>query len=371
MPKDVIVNVSVEQVVTPINDISVLILSTEGVMPLTTYTSLADVASDYSTTVSDTVVYKKAYNKAAALLTQRNPNADGSLQSVMIVGINTPVSVDNTDPENQVTTVDTAAITAALESVRAQNDDWYVLLTDLDDDESITAIAGWVEQTGTAESVTSEKQKVYFCKTANQNFPVRAYSRTVFICVDSDSLDTENPDAAWVGYCASEYPTAINWKFRSPSGVTPTTKSASERDALETAHLNFFTTENKRNYFKNGVMGDGTFIDLVLGADYIDFEMTRAWYDVLLNNDQVPYTDDGITLVVGAIESSLQTAASYGIVATDPETNLPVYDIDVPSVSDFTAAQIASRQLPPIKWNALQQGAINGGRTNGILRVQL
>lgn len=356
MSRDVVVNISLETPSVSANEMNILILSTEGVKTFKTYTSLQEIAEDYTSVVDEVVVETKAYKKAKALFAQNNPFASGRINKVSMVGIAEPANAEG--------------LVQAIETIRATNDDWYVLLTDLTSDDMIAAIAAWVDTTANTGANNTDKPKLYFAKTSNSALDV-SNQRAVIIYCDASKIENEEPDAAWVGYNAPIYPRATNWKFKQPSGVSPVSLSDSAKTALEAAHINFMTTENKRNYMKNGVCSDGTYIDEIVGADYITFLMKDKLYDVFLANDKIPYTDDGFTLIAGAILSALEQAATLGIIAIDPESNSPIYNITIPTFDSSTAEQRATRTMPDINWEAQQQSAVNSAKTNGVLRITL
>jgi len=360
MALDVVVSVDIERLAPSANEMNLLILSTEGAVPLRTYSSLEDVATDYVAVVEETTVRKKAYLLAKAIFEQPlQQDAPGVLRRVTMVGINPPA--------------DAAGIQSALSEILKMDDNWYVLLTDFTDDELLLAAATWIEGTGNSEA-SDIRPKLGVFKTQNDSLSIPAFSRSGFVFVDPNTIEDgafESPEAAWAAVVAPWYPQSVNWKFRQIAGATPTQRTFSEKDALERANFNFLTTENKRSYMKNGTAGDGTFLDLVVGSDWIENKIRNNLYDAFLANRKIGYSDDGFTVVLSAVLSALDDAAEMGIVAVDAETGQAVYTVDAPSRSEATPEQVAARAMPPIKWSALQEGAINTAQTHGVLRVTL
>ena len=60
MSRDVVVNISLETPSVSANEMNILILSTEGVRPFKTYTSLPEIAEDYTSMVDEVVVDRKS-----------------------------------------------------------------------------------------------------------------------------------------------------------------------------------------------------------------------------------------------------------------------------------------------------------------------
>ena len=156
-----------------------------------------------------------------------------------------------------------------------------------------------------------------------------------------------------------------------PQGLKACELSEAEVNALEENHINFVSDEYKNIYVKNGVCGDGEWIDSLFGADWIARDMREELYKVFLQNEVVPYTDDGFTLIGMAVFRTLNRAAEYGIIATESESGIGVYRVNIPARSTATEEQVKGRVMPDIIWEAQLQGAVHGAVTRGVLKVNL
>lgn len=124
-------------------------------------------------------------------------------------------------------------------------------------------------------------------------------------------------------------------------------------------------------YMKNGICGDGNFIDNVLGADYITHQIRENLYKIFIANKKIAYTDDGFALVAAGVFAALNRAVELHIIATDPEDDTGVYTVVIPKRADATDEQARNRQMPDIKWSAQLEGAVHSVKVNGTLRVTL
>lgn len=187
---------------------------------------------------------------------------------------------------------------------------------------------------------------------------------------DADNL-AEWADAAWVGSVGPFWPESVTWKWKVPDGVSVADLRDSERDLLEENRVNFMTAEYKHEYMKNGICGDGNFIDNVLGADYITHQIRENLYEIFIANKKIAYTDDGFALVAAGVFAALNRAVELHIIATDPEDDTGVYTVVIPKRADATDEQARNRQMPDIKWSAQLEGAVHSVKVNGTLRVTL
>ena len=352
MPKDVVVVVNIDAKPKAAEALDILLISTAGVKPIATYRSLDEIAAVYDG--------ERIYHKAAAMFNQgKTTLADSLIRKVKIVGFDTPAA-----PEDLITDI---------EALQESDNDWYIFLTDQDDDDFVKALAEWAQDSEPLEAELGagieDHRKFYFGQTDNLAL-TGGYRRTALLYVDTDNL-TEEGDAAYVGNVGPFFPTSVTWKFKMPQGITMPGLADSQREALEDGNINFLTEEYKKKYVKNGVCWDGEYIDVQMGADYIAYDMRERLYKVFLSNAKVPYTDEGFTLVASAVFGALNRAVSLGIVARNPESNIGEYKVRVPKRSEATDDQAAARKMPDIVWEAQLEGAVHSVKVVGRLVATL
>lgn len=266
------------------------------------------------------------------------------------------------------------------------DNDWYYLLTDRDEDEYVMALAKFAEASEPSEAElgagVEDHRKFYMGQTCNKEF-ANVTSRAAVIYTEEQYL-SEEPDASYTGNVGPFYPKSVTWKFKRPQDGNADTSEGEklislpkltegERNALLENHVNYMTEEYKRQYVKDGTCLDGEFIDIVLGADWIAKRMRDLLYDMLLENANINYGDDGFGLIATAPAQALAEAADedHNIIARDPETRAGVFTINIPKYADSTDEQRRNRVMPDIIWEALLSGAVHQVKTKGVLRVSL
>lgn len=263
-------------------------------------------------------------------------------------------------------------LVAALEDLRDIDDDFYVVLTDVTDEDCVTALCAWAESTEPTEAAlgagVEDHRKFYFGQTSNKEYR-NTHGRSAVIYTDKPVTDWA--DAAWLGCVGPFWPESVTWKWKAPDGITPPDLLDSERDILEQNLVNFFTVEYKHQYIKNGICGDGNFIDNVLGADYITYQMRENLYNIFLVNPKIGYTDAGFAVVASGVYAALNRATALHIIAKDPESNSGIYTVTIPKRAEATDEQVRNRIIPNIKWEAQLEGAVHGAKVRGALRVTL
>lgn len=88
-------------------------------------------------------------------------------------------------------------------------------------------------------------------------------------------------------------------------------------------------------------------------------------------NRKVPFTDGGIGLIEGVMDSTLKDGQDIGGIAPteydDDDNPIYGYSVTVPKASDLTEAERKSRKLTGCKWSARLAGAIHAVEISGNL----
>lgn len=296
-----------------------------------------------------------------------------------------PAKAKFTNGTDTITAAD--ALVNAIKQFQADVDnDWYYLLTDRDEDDYVAALAKFAEASEPTEAElgagVEDHRKFYMGQTTNKEFACLT-ARAAVIYTDPEYID-EEPDASYTGNVAPFYPKNVTWKFKRPQdGNAPTSAGTklislpklkeSERNALDENHVNYLTEEYKHQYVKEGVCLNGEFIDVVIGGDWIAKRMRDLLYDILLENDNINYGDDGFGLVATAVLQALSEAADaeHNIIARDPDSKSGIFTVTIPKWSESTDEQRRNRIMPDILWEAQLAGAVHQVKSKGALRVAI
>ncbi len=150
--------------------------------------------------------------------------------------------------------------------------------------------------------------------------------------------------------------------FKQFASVSPTDLTNSQFDNLMSKNVNFYSVygEVGRNIAYPGKSSAGNFINDVIAADWIDYNMTYNIFDLMVTLPRLGYTRTDFAKLYQAIERAYLAAFGAGIIAggTDPDTGenyLNGYSISIPRPEN----------VPEID---KQQGIIQDITTIGLLR---
>lgn len=247
--------------------------------------------------------------------------------------------------------------TDAINAVLTEDSDWYGLAAETRLEADINAIATVIE---------ASSNKIYIAATADAGVPDSATTDDV----GSDNKDaarrrtgviyltnaaTLYPDAAWLGEQLPKDPGSSSWKFKTLNGITVDTGlTAAQRTTLRNKRVNFYNVVAGRNITQEGIMGDGNYIDIIRGVDWMSQRMEEDIFKALVDAEKVPYTNAGLAVIEAVMRKRLDIGVRRGVVAPEP-----AYTVNIPDVLDIDSNDRASRVVRDITFEYRAAGAIH------------
>lgn len=271
---------------------------------------------------------------------------------------------DTTDGKLEQTHADPGVATD-LAAIVLENDSWYCLLTTYNSDAYVKAAAAWVET----------QKKIYVVDICD-NEAITLADGGGDLADDLNALGYERTSLwfhpspaimlapAMAGRALPYDPGSITWKFKTLSGVTPVSLTATHRTNLVAKKCNTYQTVAGVNITWEGYRCDGDFIDVTRGLDWLDNDMSTRVFGVLASAPKIPYTDEGGAVLQSAVEASLLYGVQKGVLKSDPAPS-----VEVPKVADIADADKTARNFPDIKWSAELAGAVHKATINGSVTV--
>ena len=108
-----------------------------------------------------------------------------------------------------------------------------------------------------------------------------------------------------------------------------------------------------------------SFIDVKIGTDSLKSVIKSNIMQALVNNEKIPYTEAGCSIIESCIRAAIQTHQGYGFLDTDPRT-VSVTHTPVVMVS---ATQRAQRIAPPFNFVVRTSGAMHAITISGQINV--
>ncbi|WP_238911979.1 DUF3383 family protein [Achromobacter xylosoxidans] len=266
--------------------------------------------------------------------------------------------------------------TAALTACSKENADWYGVALASRYEEDILDTAEWVESNGRLFGVSSAQAGILDA-AANDDLASKCQQKQYFRTHVwfHGKADSEALDAAVAANRFTFYPGGETWANARLAGITY--DGLGEGQALAAHSKNANTFEQMRSFAvtQNGKVAAGEWIDVIRGRDWLAEQVKIEVATQLVNAPgKVPFTDDGIQVLVTGVRKALMLAQARGLVAPDEVDAagkiIPGFVISAPLSMNIPTNDKANRVLRDLKFSARLAGAIHVGDIKGNLTYQ-
>lgn len=323
------------------------------------YGSLSEVAVDFPATSS---VYKSALSAFS-----RSPRP----VRLKVGYIPTPTGAD--DAAKKADFID------SLEALNDKDPSWYMILIDaaMRDTAYLDGLIEWVETQPKLAMIDSnddghEDPANTTCISAIHKGT--AERTAVFYHDDADQYLAASMAAYMATRVLDDANSAYTLKFKKAPGVDPVNLGSAAIAAItgfvegsgqseSTGHCaNTLIDIGDQNFLVEGsVLSENIFIDEVHATDWIIARTEEEMLALYLNNDRIPFTDQGMQQIASAPRTVMALAVRSGIVAQDLNPETGEYEaavtITVPSVFDVPESQRKARIAPAITVDFRYAGA--------------
>ena len=275
------------------------------------------------------------------------------------------LTLDLTHMSKELTVEDVTAdpgIADDLTDIVAADNDWYMLLVDSSSKAINEAVAAWAEttykifigHTADSEVLTSATDDV-----ASEMQDLSYFRSGIWYNQDISA----NLAPAIAASRATAIPGSDTWALKNLSGVRPSDSlTETQIGRLKAKNCNFYQTVDTGRTVGGQVSG-GEYYDVVRFLDWLRATMQVNVYNKLAASEKIPNTTDGITVIQGAVEITLEEGTRAG--GFKPNST----STEVPSEDDETSFDATTRTLSGVKFagklaNAIHAVNITGEVTN-------
>lgn len=354
----------------PINDVVQVVVSVSPVSAVRSGFNLGLIIGK-STTVS-TADRVKIYSSTDEMATDGFTTASPEYKAALLYFAQNPrpskVAIGRWDGTGSETAAQ--AVTAC----RLANSEWYACTICGAVKADITAVAAYIE-TATPKSAffyTTADADVKAGTAGNVAITLKGlnYKRTLgqySTVVDAAAAIMGYAMGANNGTANSAYTLA----YKKESGVTTEALASTDVSKIKASNCNVYINRGSiYDVFEQGIVADGTSFDEVLGLDMLADNIQKAVMDVLTQYPKIPQTEDGVGLLLNAINGPCLQARTVGFIApgvwTGPnllnlrtgDTLSQGYAIQSESIASQAVADRQNRLAPPIYVAVKLAGAI-------------
>jgi hypothetical protein len=156
-------------------------------------------------------------------------------------------------------------------------------------------------------------------------------------------------------------PGSATWKFKELKSIPTYELTQGQITNIEKKNATWYMTSADVPMTSNGQVASGEYIDVIHGLDWLQARIQNLVFTGLINVDKVPFTDEGIQMVISPLKTALEEGKKHGILAS--------YEIEYPAVADVSITDKGKRFLPDVKFTGVLAGAIHGTKINGVVTL--
>lgn len=212
-----------------------------------------------------------------------------------------------------------AAVTLAESNMGQQ---WYGLVVPSAVNADHLAIAAFIEAAGTkhAYGVTTQEGAVLVpAATSDIAYQLKAlgYKRTMTQYSSSNPYAVVSALGRILTTNFNGANTVITLKFKQEPGTVAEYLNTTQANAVAAKNCNVFVAyNNSTSILQEGVMADGTFVDIITGTDWLATTIQREIYNLLYTSTtKIPQTDQGMQLLTTSVEAVCSQAVVNGLLA--------------------------------------------------------
>lgn len=199
---------------------------------------------------------------------------------------------------------------------------WYGLVIPSAVNADHLAVAAFIEGANTKHiyGVTTAEAGVLVAITTTDiayQLKALAYKRTLVQFSSSDAYAIVSAMARILTTDFTGSATVITLKFKQEPGIVAENLSATQVASAAGKNCNIFVLYNNSTaIIQEGVMSDGTFVDVITGTDWLATTIQTAIYNLLYTSlTKIPQTDQGMQILTTACEAVCSQAVVNGLLA--------------------------------------------------------
>lgn len=241
--------------------------------------------------------------------------------------------------------------------------DWYSLAIETRTQNDVLNAASYVETQRKIFGAASNEAAILTGATTDIASKLKAlsYSRT-FVMFSEDQASF--PEAALFGVINPLDPGSYTTKFKTLVGVVADDLNDNQLAFVVSKNCNYYTIVAGVSIFQEGYVSVGEWIDTMIFIDWQTAQIEEGIYSDLINNQKIPFTDNGGAILEKQVRAQLMKGQRFGGIASDPA---PV--VIVPKVASIDPLDRQARIFKTINFNFNLAGAIHFTEVVGVASI--
>lgn len=338
-----------------------------------TYTSLAgDTVTQVATGLTNAAKAINALNDTYTF-TPDSTHPEVVVITPKVAANGAPLIANVTGTTITAGTVKPADVAQGLTLINSENNIWYGFAMLSRAEDIVMEAAKWAESAEPSKQFFTASADPTVWSTGTGDILSRLrdlqYLRTNFIA--HKAANTEWPEAAWMAKVYTADPGSVIFGLKVLSGITPSVFTPGEQNIIWSKNGNTYERYADNTFLINkGKTVSGEWSDIIRDRDWLIDYIQKSIASGMIRRNKIPYTNQGIQIIVNILQGCLRYAQQVGVLAPDERNadgdTVPGFVISYPNAADVSADDKASRVLR-ISFVGLIAGAIQLTEIQGVL----
>jgi len=183
------------------------------------------------------------------------------------------------------------------------------------------------------------------------------------------SVTTDHMPAALLGRVLSAPRGRITFANKNLAGVAADSLSASQLSFLDGKNGNAYQRIGNRGISTKGVALDGNPTEVWVDLDYLVNELNEAFLNLLVANDKIPFTGQGLKLAEATGQATINRMVTDGILDAGDGVTVQPPVFTVPALADITSGDKTARLLTGCRVYGTYAGSIIKVAVNATINL--
>ena len=256
--------------------------------------------------------------------------------------------------------------TTALTACQDHNDDWYAVeahATEMDEQQEF---ALWVQSHEKLGGIASSDPAIAEeeCGDIADWLMINNIDRVFcFYHPDVEKPNDPFPVSALFGKLLTKHPGSATWALKGLQAVPTVKLSTGQRKRITDKNAMIYTRVASMPITRWGQVGSGEYIDIIHGLDWLKARIQNLVFTPLVQQDKVPFEDDGIISLVDMLRAGLDEGVKRRILKKG------AYTIEAPTCDEVPDSDKAERNLRGVNFRAPVSGAIHKTEIAGTITL--
>jgi hypothetical protein len=168
--------------------------------------------------------------------------------------------------------------------------------------------------------------------------------------------------------------TAGRWNsaYQQLGNITVDSLTVSQRTNVLAKNGNTYEARGNSNITRLGKVSQGEKANIIIGADWLEAKITELVFALLVNENNVPYTDPGISQVESKLQEAFGIAQTNGFISPDdfdPDTKIRTggFTTSVPLSRNVPSVDKANQTLNNVSGTGFLSGSIDKTNMSVVL----